>query len=85
MIPLGSLTADHEMVRGVGKLAPDAGESKAGAGTAATADVTAASNRITTDTRITAGWIFIDAYLQSFIREGGTSSGQESIQPNYPD
>jgi hypothetical protein len=63
------------MVKGVGKFAPDAGESNAGVGTAATAEVTAASNRTTTDTRVTAGWIFIDAYLQSFIREGGKSSG----------
>jgi hypothetical protein len=47
MMPLGSLTADHEMVNGESVLAPDAGEIKLGAGgVAARAGMAAA--RVTT-------------------------------------
>jgi hypothetical protein len=68
-IPLGSVTADHEIVKGVGRFAPAAGDSNAGVGTAAAAGLTAASTRARINRTATAGWIFIDG-ISEFYKGG---------------
>jgi hypothetical protein len=67
-MPLGSLTADHEMVNGDVRFAAAAGEMSEGAGgAAAAAKVEAAKMTATTNSSMTTGRIFI-RHLRAFVR-----------------
>ena len=84
MIPLGSETADHEMVKGESVLAPAAGEIKLGAGGVAaktgtaTASITAKKHTNATNERSLIA-------LSPGFKGGGKSSGPDGmIQPNTP-